>query len=76
MHDPLVVCAQTYVKLPLEQVLPPTMLLLAEPNPEALVAALELAIERTPHVDGLRQHRQVRRLVLGTASGPLTTMST
>ena len=64
------------MKLPMEQVLPPSMLLLAEPSPEALVAALELAIERMPHVDALCQHRQVRRVVLGTASRPPQSMST
>ena len=69
LHYPLV-AVQTYVKLTAEQVLPPSMLLLAEPSPEALVAALELAIERMPHVDGLCQHHQVRRVVLGTASRP------
>jgi hypothetical protein len=42
------------------QVLPPSMLLLAEPQPEALVAALEAALARVPTVDRLSQHCQVR----------------
>ena len=42
------------------QVLPPSMLLLAEPQPETLVAALEAALARVPTVARLSQHCQVR----------------
>lgn len=41
------------------QVLPPDMMLLAEPSPEDLLAAVEQAINRVPHLDPLKQHKRV-----------------
>lgn len=42
------------------QVLPPSMLLLADTRPDALVAALEAALARAPAVDRASQHKQAR----------------
>ena len=42
------------------QVLPPSMLLLADTCPDALVAALEAALDRTPFVDRASQHKQAQ----------------
>ncbi len=42
------------------QVLPSELLLLAEPSPAALAAALERALTLLHTVDPERQHRQVR----------------
>ncbi|KAK9842443.1 hypothetical protein WJX81_000482 [Elliptochloris bilobata] len=41
------------------EVLPPSMLLLADACPEALGAALEAALDRAPSIDRQSQHRQV-----------------
>lgn len=41
------------------QVLPSGMVVLAEPNPDSLLAALEEAVQHVHHVDPLRQHQQV-----------------
>jgi hypothetical protein len=35
------------------------MMLLAEPSPEDLLAAVEQAIDRVPHLDPLKQHNRV-----------------
>ena len=42
------------------QVLPSSMLLLADTCPDALVAALEAALDRARAVDRASQHRQAR----------------
>lgn len=44
------------------QVLPPDVMLLAEPSPEDLLAAVEEAICRVPQLDPLKQHERVRVL--------------
>jgi hypothetical protein len=36
------------------------MMLLAEPSPEALLASVEAAIDRVPHLDPAAQHERVR----------------
>ena len=41
------------------QVLPSDMVILAHPNPESLLAALEQAVHRVHTVDPLQQHQQV-----------------
>jgi hypothetical protein len=53
------------------QVLPPDVMLLAEPSPEDLLAAVEEAIQRVPHLDPLQQHGRVRlsALVLTATCG-------
>ena len=43
-----------------EQVLPSDMVVLAEPNPDSLLAALEEAVQRVHTVDPQLQHEQVR----------------
>ena len=43
------------------QVLPTEMVLLAEPNPESLLAALEQAVHQVHTVDPFQQHQQVLR---------------
>lgn len=47
------------------QVLPPDMMLLAEPSPEDLLAAVEAAILKVPHLDPQAQHKRVRSLRRG-----------
>lgn len=42
------------------QVLPNDMVILAEPNPESLLAALEQAVHRVHTVDPTQQHQQVQ----------------
>ena len=42
------------------QVLPSGMVVLAEPNPDSLLAALEEAVRRVHTVDPVLQHQQVR----------------
>ena len=44
----------------LKQVLPSGMVVLAEPSPDSLLAALEEAVLRVHSVDPLLQHEQVR----------------
>lgn len=41
------------------QVLPSRMVVMAEPNPDSLLAALEEAVQRVHTVDPMLQHRQV-----------------
>ena len=45
------------------QVLPSDMIILAEPNPESLLAALEQAVQRVHSVNPLEQHQQVLHVV-------------
>lgn len=52
MHLPWYYCACL-------QVLPPDVMLLAEPSPEDLLAAVEEAIQRVPSLDPLAQHERV-----------------
>jgi hypothetical protein len=47
------------------QVLPPDVMLLAEPSPEELLAAVEEAIQRVPHLGPLQQHDRVRLVLDG-----------
>jgi hypothetical protein len=42
------------------QVLPPDMLLLSEPSPEDLLAAVEAALTRVTALDPWAQHERVR----------------
>ena len=51
------------------QVLPPDVLLLAEPSPEDLLAALELALGRLAGLDPHKQHARVCGDVLPEARG-------
>lgn len=44
------------------EVLPPDVMLLAEPSPEDLLAAVEDAISRVPHLDPLHQHECVKEM--------------
>lgn len=46
------------------QVLPPDVMLLAEPSPEDLLAAVDEAIQRVPHLDPLQQHERVSDLAI------------
>ena len=46
------------------QVLPSELLLLAEPSPAALAAALERAVTLLHTVDKARQHRQARHAIV------------
>jgi hypothetical protein len=41
------------------QVLPPDVMLLAEPSPEELLAAVEAALLRLPALDPQQQHERV-----------------
>lgn len=41
------------------QVLPPDVMLLAEPSPEDLLEALEEALVRVPELDPVQQHKKV-----------------
>lgn len=43
------------------QVLPSRMVVMAEPNPDSLLAALEEAVQRVHTVDPMLQHQQVMR---------------
>jgi hypothetical protein len=43
------------------QVLPPDVMLLAEPSPEDLLAAVEAALTQLPHLDPQQQHQRVSR---------------
>ena len=54
------------------QVLPSELLLLAEPSPAALAAALERALTLLHTVDAERQHRQVFMHLNRRASGAST----
>lgn len=49
----------TLYKLSVLQVLPGGMVILAEPNPESLLAALEQAVCRVHTIDSFQQHQQV-----------------
>ncbi|KAF6266378.1 glycosyl transferase [Scenedesmus sp. NREL 46B-D3] len=44
------------------EVLPPDVMLLAEPSPEELLAAVEAALLRLPSLDPQRQHERVRAM--------------
>jgi hypothetical protein len=44
------------------QVLPPDVMLLAEPSPEELLAAVEAALTRLPCLDPQQQHERVSML--------------
>ncbi len=56
------------------QVLPDGMVVLAEPNPDSLLAALEEAVHRAHTVDPLLQHQQVNvsRVDILSSLPPLT----
>ena len=49
------------------QVLPDGMVLLAEPNPDSLLAALEEAVHLAHTVDPLVQHHQVNVVFIATS---------
>lgn len=51
------------------KVLPERMLVLADPNPRALLEAVEEAMERVPHIDPLQQHNEVRTRLLSKGFG-------
>ena len=51
---------QTMQQYDWSQVLPPSMLLLADTCTDALVAALEAALDRAPFVDRASQHKQAQ----------------
>ena len=56
------------------QVLPSRMVVMAEPNPDSLLAALEEAVQRVHMVDPMLQHQQVTGCCATTLLGTLQTI--